>query len=153
MDLKCTGGKTCQNGQCTCPSGQTDCSGTCKNLDTDPLNCGHCGTVCTGGKTCQNGQCTCPTTVTPGGSCGCTYSIYCDGTGLAPQAGSTTFTAPSFTACLLDCDNSIVCGSFTYEETTGLCTQFDAPGTVVAAPGFSAGSIILGSCTGRCTEF
>jgi hypothetical protein len=111
---------------------------------------------CTDVKTCQNGACTCPTTYTPGGSCGCTYSLYCDGTSLVPPAGGTTFAAPlgdgSFQACLLSCDNNLICGGFYYEEATGLCTQLDAPGTVVAAPGFSAGNEIFGTCTGRCTQ-
>jgi hypothetical protein len=33
-------------GACKCPEGQTKCSGVCTNLNTDPQNCGACGTVC-----------------------------------------------------------------------------------------------------------
>ncbi len=48
---------------CLCPSGQTWCasSGKCINpsdFQTDPNNCGGCGTVCQGG-TCNNGECQC----------------------------------------------------------------------------------------------
>jgi hypothetical protein len=152
----CTGGQTCQNGQCTCPSGQTDCSGTCKNLNTDQLNCGGCGTVCTG--VCQNGACTCPATDKPGGSCGCTYSLNCDGMSLlVPPAGQFTFAAPlgdgSFLACLLSCDNNLICGGVNYEEATGLCTQLTARGSLVAGTGFLTANEILDECTGRCTMF
>ena len=29
-----------------CPDGYTDCSGSCVDLQTDPLNCGYCGNDC-----------------------------------------------------------------------------------------------------------
>jgi hypothetical protein len=51
-DADCTGGKRCQGGTCTCPDGQVDCAGTCRQCCGD----GHC----TGGKTCQGGNCACP---------------------------------------------------------------------------------------------
>ncbi len=45
-----------------CPSGQTCCgSGSnaqCKNLQTDPNNCGACGNGCGNQQQCVNGQCT-----------------------------------------------------------------------------------------------
>src|ERR1035438_4409112 len=50
----------CQNGRCACPPGQTDCGGTCKNLNTDSDNCGTCGMQCTTPyQKCQGGQCVC----------------------------------------------------------------------------------------------
>jgi hypothetical protein len=56
----CGAGQICQNQECVaeppeCPTGQTLCSGVCVNLQTDPNNCGACGTVC--GRGCQNGTC------------------------------------------------------------------------------------------------
>jgi hypothetical protein len=53
----CTGGKSCINGLCTCPSGQTDCSGTCVNLLTNNNNCGKCANQCSSGQICNNGIC------------------------------------------------------------------------------------------------
>ncbi|MCX6777953.1 MAG: hypothetical protein NT157_03635, partial [Candidatus Micrarchaeota archaeon] len=41
-----------------CPSGETDCSNLCKNLQTDPDNCGTCGNDC-GEGTCTAGVCSC----------------------------------------------------------------------------------------------
>jgi hypothetical protein len=50
------------DGNCECPNGGTLCSGpACRDLQNDPNNCGHCGTVCAAGEMCQTGQCTCPT--------------------------------------------------------------------------------------------
>lgn len=61
---RCSGGKTCQNGQCRCPSGQTDCGGTCVNTSTDPRHCGSCNNACRGWDgfgddywNCSNGFC------------------------------------------------------------------------------------------------
>ena len=52
---------TCTAGACVCVTGQTSCSGTCKNLQTDAANCGSCGMACATGQTCTAGACVCPT--------------------------------------------------------------------------------------------
>jgi Stigma-specific protein, Stig1 len=64
--LQCTGGKVCSSGSCVCPSGQTDCSGTCVNTATDPSNCGGCTSssasyVCRTDQVCSINGCQCPT--------------------------------------------------------------------------------------------
>lgn len=50
----------CDGGPCVsvCPSGQTLCSGTCTNTDTDLANCGTCSNVCQQTQTCSIGICT-----------------------------------------------------------------------------------------------
>ncbi len=65
----CTGGKTCQSGQCVCaPDNTTACSGkqcgTAVNNCGSTVSCGNCG----GGQTCQNGQCV-TACKTPGQTC------------------------------------------------------------------------------------
>ena len=47
-------------GTCTCPAGFSACRGECRNLQTDPDNCGACGAVCTDIQACIAGDCTCP---------------------------------------------------------------------------------------------
>lgn len=54
----CTGGKTCRNGVCACPTGLSDCDGTCHNLQINEHHCGSCGNDCQG-KNCVNGVCVC----------------------------------------------------------------------------------------------
>jgi hypothetical protein len=46
-------------GQCQGPV-QKLCSGQCKNIVSDPANCGDCGKECIIGQSCVNGQCQCP---------------------------------------------------------------------------------------------
>src|SRR3954453_21543295 len=38
-----------------CPSGESCCSGTCTNLQTDTNNCGSCGHACASGEGCCSG--------------------------------------------------------------------------------------------------
>ena len=67
---KPVGGKGCRiagqtrvNGQCTCPTGTTVCGTQCVNTQTDPNNCGTCGTACSmvlPGSSCVMGSCQCP---------------------------------------------------------------------------------------------
>ncbi|MCD6497802.1 MAG: hypothetical protein J7M25_05780, partial [Deltaproteobacteria bacterium] len=40
-----------------CPEGQTDCDGTCVDLQSDDANCGRCGNICPEGTQCSNGRC------------------------------------------------------------------------------------------------
>lgn len=47
-----------------CPSGQTFCAGVCRDLSTDPMNCGACGAACAVGRTCASSTCRCPTGLT-----------------------------------------------------------------------------------------
>jgi hypothetical protein len=51
----------CDGGPCVCAGSELACDGTCVDVNTDPDNCGHCGTVCPGGPhappTCIGGGC------------------------------------------------------------------------------------------------
>jgi len=40
-----------------CSKSETDCNGSCFNLDIDPDNCGICGNICDDGLTCKAGAC------------------------------------------------------------------------------------------------
>jgi hypothetical protein len=56
----------------SCAAPATDCEGTCRRLQSDPANCGACGSVCATDQVCGAGACvsTCPIGTTAcNGSC------------------------------------------------------------------------------------
>ena len=53
----CSGGQTCSNGTCVCPTYQSFCNGTCIPTSIDPKNCGRCGVKCEGALACSAGAC------------------------------------------------------------------------------------------------
>lgn len=57
-----------------CASGETDCSGQCVDLNSDPNNCGACDNQCATGETCHIGECqtSCESDTD------CTSGQYCD---------------------------------------------------------------------------
>jgi hypothetical protein len=59
-----------QDGGCSAPN--EVCSGVCTAVDTDPANCGGCGSACIGSDSVCNG-----------GKCACSGQLedYCDGVG------------------------------------------------------------------------
>jgi len=88
--VSCTGGKTCQSNECKCPSGQIDCSGTCKNLTNDRENCGYCGFTCAAGQPCSSSQCACGTATCGGSSVNtCTTNAHCGVCNNACTGGKT----------------------------------------------------------------
>jgi hypothetical protein len=58
-DRTCASGQICSGGMCqvSCGAGTTNCTGVCRDLDTDRLNCGACGMACPSGQVCSNGTC------------------------------------------------------------------------------------------------
>jgi hypothetical protein len=67
----CCGGGVCESNTCVCPAGERNCSGTCRNLQTDANNCGTCGNACPSGETCQGGVCKCGNNPTCGAGLTC----------------------------------------------------------------------------------
>jgi hypothetical protein len=113
----------CEDGVCTCAEGDVFCSGRCIDPQTDPSNCGTCGTECTAGQVCQSGSCACPvgasdcadvctdlqTDETNCGICGttCAAGQTCEG-GLCRCAGGLT-ACGAF--CIDTTSNPSNCGS------------------------------------------
>lgn len=85
-NVDCSGGKTCQNEACACPAGQTDCSGTCADLQTDEGHCGSCSIACSGGQTCVAG--TCYPSCSTNHDCG--FHMLCEGGGCKGHCADNT---------------------------------------------------------------
>jgi hypothetical protein len=87
----CAGETTCNgSGVCACAGGLTNCSGLCRDINTDTANCGGCGVTCAAGEVCSAGDCQCVPACAGrvcgddgcGGVCGtCTGGTTCDGAG------------------------------------------------------------------------
>lgn len=100
--------KTKCNKSSQCSSGQSCCSGTCTNTQTDVNNCGSCGNACASGESCCSGTCTTLDTTSNCGSCGnaCT----------APANGSATCSGGS---CVITCDSGYFkCGDKCVDTST-----------------------------------
>lgn len=64
-DGDCAGDAVCRGGTCSClgegpcSAGETCCAPVgCRDLDSDPQNCGECGEDCQDGLACNAGVCT-----------------------------------------------------------------------------------------------
>lgn len=60
----CAGDAVCRGRTCSClgegpcSSGETCCAPQgCRDLDSDPRNCGECGEACPNGRSCNDGVC------------------------------------------------------------------------------------------------
>jgi hypothetical protein len=73
--VQCQVGLTCQAGVCSCPSGQTSCSGSCINTLSDKNNCGSCGHACAAASYCSGGKCC---SKVPAGGMPPTYKTVCE---------------------------------------------------------------------------
>jgi hypothetical protein len=56
--VACNTNFTCSGGTCACKAPFTKCSGACTDVQSDPNNCGQCGTACPAGQSCTAGACT-----------------------------------------------------------------------------------------------
>ena len=126
----CNGGKIRdQNCACVCPGTLVACpDGNCRDLRSDPNNCGACGTICGAGKSCCNGEC-----VTLGTAQNCsrcsdacsTGKTCCNGRCVDLQVDPQNCGQCGF-SCIqgAKCCNRTCCGSIYHEcrNNTCICT-------------------------------
>jgi hypothetical protein len=118
--LRCCGGAVCRQKKCRCKGSDTVCDGKCKDLLSDPENCGACGSRCPTGK-CVHGACTCdpfnntcPNEID--GQCGCSaigeaaeFEAICTDRNSAcdlDRICETHEDCPDGSACLIGCSDS-----------------------------------------------
>jgi hypothetical protein len=158
-------GASCQNGTCVCPAGETVCevvstAGTaapaCIDEDTDPNNCGGCGTACQGptngpngtnpGATCQGGSCVClPGVSASNGVCCPSGETGCEGICVDEQTdfsncGGCGRTCP-VSACVAGLCVLPPCPTPLFEPSAGAVPA--STNVVISAAGLPAGGEIL----------
>lgn len=143
----------CSQGACkaACDSPLTDCSNSCVDTDSDPSNCGACGTVCPSGNVCDKGVCalTCTSGLTACdgacvdlsqdnlahcGSCGnncnddniCTVD-FCK-SGSCSNLSASEQCNDGIPCTKDECDTKTGCKSTPYslDEWTGICSQLNS---------------------------
>ena len=134
---RCPDGSCVPKGQACgskgCPTGETKCNGTCRNLQTDTLNCGTCGNACPAGHSCVNGGCSpgCPPNTElhqPSGRC---VSTVCSAEGIQ-TCGSNPTDDPdpifgTYTLCCPTYDESGQPTGFSCCPSTYTCSVCTAP--------------------------
>jgi hypothetical protein len=147
VNVPCAAGLVCSAGQCGCPTNQIACNGQCVSLDTDSMNCGHCGSACPMGSRCAGGQCfndtcgtqTCdPLSVCQMGNCvpSACVGIVCSG-GKSCAGGACTCPMGQ-----VDCGGTCV----TLNSSTGNCGACGR--TCTTAQSCVNGDCVTNSCTG-----
>ena len=113
----CADDRVCSNGTCaaSCTNGETACSGSCVDLDTDPMHCGSCAKACTG---IPNGIATCSVA-----TCGLSCNIGYNACGGSCKADSITSCGASCATCTAPANAAAVCSA-------GTCSFACAPNYV-----------------------
>ncbi|MFO0650035.1 MAG: hypothetical protein U0326_27690 [Polyangiales bacterium] len=142
------------------PTGLTNCSGSCRDLDSDRANCGMCGRTCAAGQVCSAGACvlscavgltncssSCRDLDTDRANCGmcgraCASGEVCVG-------GSCTLSCPTGQS---SCGGT--CANFTNDRNNcGACGRACAAGQVCSASACVV-SCVTGqtNCSGTCRD-
>ncbi len=130
-----------------CGDGQAVCNNRCANVQTDPNNCGACGTTCAAGQACTAGRCeiVCPSGQTLcNGAC---VSIQadranCGACGMACPAGQVC----SMGACATTCGAGLT-------DCMGSCrdTQTDRGNCGACGTSCPSGQVcVMGACATSC---
>ncbi|MBK8479943.1 MAG: hypothetical protein IPL40_02025 [Proteobacteria bacterium] len=145
------GGALCVDGPQFCPGtcDTSPCPGGCVQLQTNPTNCGTCGTRCAPREVCQGGQCSCAEgKARCAGAAGCldlqSDAQHCGACSTACQAGQVCVDGQ----CRADCGSGgRMCG--------GRCVDPQADARHCGACGTTCGPderCLGGECVLRCEE-
>jgi hypothetical protein len=133
------------------------CGKNCRDVSSDPANCGSCEHACAPGQTCVSGQCTGGTTTQP--VCGdgkAEGSEQCDGADLkgatCASLGLGGGTLACGSGCTYDtsgCAQQPVCGNGV-KEGSEVCDGTNLGGQTCQSLGFQSGAL---ACNANCQSF
>ena len=144
------------DGSTTCSAPNVQCGSTCSNPQTDPQNCGACGTVCTGGQVCSQGACAlscgggttmcnklCVDTKIDPANCGgcsqpCSAGEACSGGKCGSQCGA------GLTACGTDAGATACIDTSSDNSNCGGCGKVCGPNTTCVSSACQANLITTG---------
>ncbi|KAH8629449.1 hypothetical protein IG631_16706 [Alternaria alternata] len=88
--------------------------------------------------------------VVGGGSCGCSYTSVCGTQYVDTGAGVYITQASSLQQCIQQCDENFLCSEYSFQYSTGVCTQLHGGYNAVANADFASGTIATGGgCAGN----
>jgi hypothetical protein len=83
-----------------CKGGKKKCGKKCRDLQSDPLNCGSCGNRCDDDMVCRDGECVCPEGETECGDTCCPSGQICADGQCADDPCPPEFICPLAQACV-----------------------------------------------------
>lgn len=124
------GAVACHDSRCvvTCSAGYTDCDRRCVLLDSDPANCGACGTVCAPRDICRRDVCS--ANPCPDGQHECDSACVSDVD--VAHCGHACTPCPAPAHATATCDGvtcGVVCDSGYQECRPGACADIGSPQT------------------------
>lgn len=90
--------------------------------------------------------------VAGGGSCGCSYTSNCGTQYVDTGDGVYITQASSLQECIQQCDENFLCSEYSFQYSTGVCTQLHGRYNALANADFASGAVATdGRCNGVCT--
>jgi Glycosyl hydrolase family 12 len=140
----------------TCASGQKACSQGCTNVQTDPQNCGACGTACGTGQTCSAGVCACGTgLLSCGGSCVSSNNANCGTCGAtcsSTQVCSNNACSSSCATGTTACSGGTCANTMTDPLNCGTCGTVCSGGSTCNAGACTCAVTTQKLCGGTCLD-
>jgi hypothetical protein len=144
----------CVHGKCKCRKPFSKCGKHCRDLHTDPKNCGSCGHKCPAGKVCENGHCKTPAECSSADECPQPPNLECASATCAGGLCGTSFANNGDLCAGGTCDGIGNCVPYTcgngVADPGEVCDGNDLGGQTCQGLGFASGTL---ACANDCQSF